>query len=90
MVAVFCLCFYLFNIATIFSIIFAALIAFATTYLAFPRLKDAAAADLMHLTKRRPHKEKKNLEAENQAIEDAYVDANLDVLDPEPPASKRA
>lgn len=90
MVLVFCLCFYLLNISIILSIIFAAIIAFAIGYLAFPKLNDAAAADLNKFLGRRPKSQKKSVEAENQEFEDAYVDSNVEVLETEDPASKRA
>lgn len=79
MVAAFYACLFV-NVNIIFSIIFAAIIGFAIAYLAFPRLHTAASADLRNLFRRKPGTKKKSLEEENQEIEDAYVEANLQSL----------
>lgn len=78
----FFVCYY-FGVGLILSIIFAAIIGFAVAYLAFPKLNDAAAADFNAMLKRRSSKKKKTVEDENQAFEDAYVDSNVEVLEPE-------
>ncbi|GGH61038.1 hypothetical protein GCM10007359_09830 [Rothia aerolata] len=73
MVVVFAICWY-FNIGIIFSGLFAIIIAFAVSYLGFPRLHDAAGADMARWFKRKP-RTKTTAEEENRLAEDSYVDA---------------
>lgn len=82
MAIAFVVCYYL-GVSVILSVLFAAIIAFAIGYLAFPRMNDAAAADFNRLLKRRSARAKKSVEEENQAFEDAYVDSNVEVLESE-------
>lgn len=83
MIVVFLICIY-FNTGLAVAAIAAVLIAFAIAYLAFPRLHVAAGKDLARLVKKRKPRTD-TVEAQNQAIEDDYVDSQGDILDPYDP-----
>lgn len=74
MIVVFLLCMWL-NVGLILSGVFAILIAFAVSYLAFPKLHVAAGQDMQRwFSKRRKDAPLKKAVAEDTEIEDEYAE----------------